>query len=76
MLLSSFLTAQINVPQVQKSLYTAYESTGCGYCGLYTIPVTNQIAGQVGGKTVFFSLHQTSSAFYSPKNQVYLARLE
>jgi len=68
-LLNSILTAQINVPQVQKSLYTTFESTGCGNCGQYAIPVTNQVVSQVGSKAVFFSLHHSGSLLYSQVGQ-------
>lgn len=63
------VNAQINVPQVQKSFYGVYESTGCGYCGQYAVPLTEEIVNQYGEKAIFFSLHHSGSLLYSSTGQ-------
>lgn len=61
------VNAQINVPEVQKSLYGIVAATWCGNCGQTGIPTTAAIVDQVGDKGVFFELHKTSaSALHSP----------
>ncbi len=61
-LFAGTVNAQINVPQVQKSLYGIVEATWCGYCGANGIPITNDIITQVGDKAIFFGLHKSSSS--------------
>lgn len=58
--------SQINVPQVQKSLYSSVDATWCGNCGKDGIPSTAAIYDNVEDKAVFFELHaSTSSALFS-----------
>ncbi len=61
---------QIEVPEVQKSLYGSVDATWCGNCGRDGIPTTASIYSQVNDKAVFFELHaSTSSELYAPKAQ-------
>lgn len=63
--LSAF--AQIDVPEVQKSLYGSVDATWCGNCGNVGLPTTASIYSQVNDKAVFFELHASSqSALYAP----------
>lgn len=65
-LFSMGATAQINVPEVQKSLYGSVDATWCGNCGNVGIPTTASIYSQVNDKAIFFELHaSTSSALHS-----------
>ncbi len=69
-LLSASAIAQIEVPEVQKSLYASVDATWCGNCGKDGIPTTASIYSQVNDKAVFFELHASSqSALYSSKAQ-------
>lgn len=61
---------QIEVPEVQKSLYGSVDATWCGNCGRDGIPTTASIYSQVNDKAAFFELHaSTSSELYAPKAQ-------
>ena len=61
------VNSQINVPQVQKSLYGVVEATWCGNCGQYGIPTTAAVINQAGEKAVIYSLHKSSSSqLYAP----------
>lgn len=67
LLLSVSVFGQIEVPEVQKSLYGSVDATWCGNCGQVGIPTTASIYSQVSDKAVFFELHaSSSSALYSP----------
>lgn len=68
LLTASSLYAQIEVPQVQKSLYTPLEATWCGYCGKNGIPTTAAIYQEVKVKAIFMDLQPSStSALYASK---------
>jgi len=70
LLFSVSALGQIEVPEVQKSLYGSVDATWCGNCGNVGIPTTASIYSQVNDKAVFFELHaSSSSALYSPTAQ-------
>ena len=61
-LITGSVNSQINVPQIQKSLYGVVEATWCGNCGQHGIPKTTEVIDQAGDEAIFFSLHKSASS--------------